>query len=256
MKRKRIILTFLLIAVTSALLAGTASAVDYMVEGVESPEYYRSTDYADMFGAEYNYGGRNAVDYETVELPYGVSSPAQIGAMEKNRNPILPGASSLGDIGGMPLDLPLSWDAPVIDYIKYTNASTLRRSDGSIGTLKIPRIGINMKVYEGETAESMKKGVGHFTATSGWDGNIGVCGHNRGASYVIGDIKNLKKGDTIQYTSILGTRTYSVVLVEKIKSSDWSYLSATADNRITLITCVAGEPSLRWCVQAVEKYER
>lgn len=48
------------------------------------------------------------------------------------------------------------------------------------------------------------------------------------------------------------TRTYLVETVTKISSSDWSYLSSTTDNRITLFTCVAGDSSQRWCVQAVQ----
>lgn len=98
----------------------------------------------------------------------------------------------------------------------------------------------------------MAKGLGHYSSTSGWDGNVGVCGHNRGAKYTIGSIKNLKDGDTITYTTVYGTRTYEVVTVETIASSDWSYLQATFDNRITITTCLANQPSKRVCVQAVE----
>ena len=118
----------------------------------------------------------------------------------------------------------------------------MERKDGSIGTLKIPSLDINMKVWEGETKESMKKGLGHYSSTSAWDGNIGVCGHNRGAKYTIGSIKDLEIGDTITYTTIYGTRTYEVVLVKTI----------SADNRITLTTCLANQPEKRICVQAVQ----
>ncbi len=253
MKRTHMTSAFLAAALSLTLLTGIAGALDYTVEGMPSPEYYRSTDYAEVNGAAYNYGGRNVTDSATTELPYGVSSLAQIGPMEKNRTPSLPAVSNGSGTSGVLPELPSTWVPPVVEQIKFTDAATLQRSDGSIGTLKIPRLDINMKVYEGETAESMRKGVGHFNSTSGWAGNIGVCGHNRGAPYIIGSIKNLKEGDTIQYATTLGTRTYSVVLVEKIRSSDWSYLTATTDNRITLITCVAGEPDLRWCVQGVEK---
>lgn len=134
----------------------------------------------------------------------------------------------------------------------YTSAKDMERKDGSIGTLKIPSLDINMKVWEGETKESMKKGLGHYSSTSAWDGNIGVCGHNRGAKYTIGSIKDLEIGDTITYTTIYGTRTYEVVLVKTISNSDWSYLQATADNRITLTTCLANQPEKRICVQAVQ----
>lgn len=88
----------------------------------------------------------------------------------------------------------------------------------AIGTLKIPSLNINMKVWEGETNTSMAKGLGHYSSTSGWNGNIGVCGHNRGAKYTIGNIKNLKDGDTITYTTVYGTRTYEVVTVSGLKT--------------------------------------
>jgi len=119
--------------------------------------------------------------------------------------------------------------------------------------VKIPSLGINMKVWEGETNASMKKGLGHYSSTSAWNGNVCVCGHNRGAKYVIGDIKNLERGDTITYTTIYGTRTYAVASVKIISNTDWSYLQSTADNRITLTTCLANHPESRVCVQAVEK---
>ena len=76
--------------------------------------------------------------------------------------------------------------------------------------------------------------------------------HISSALYTIGNIKNLKDGDTITYTTVYGTRTYEVVTVETIASSDWSYLQATSDNRITITTCLANQPSTRGCGQAVE----
>ena len=134
----------------------------------------------------------------------------------------------------------------------YTSVKDMKRSDGSIGTVKIPSLGITRKVWEGETKGSMSKGMGHYSATSAWDGNVGVCGHNRGSAYAIGSIKNLKKGDTITYTTVYGTRTYAVSSVETIANTDWRRLQATSDNRITLTTCLANQPEKRVCVQAVE----
>ena len=134
----------------------------------------------------------------------------------------------------------------------YTSVKDMKRSDGSIGTVKIPSLGITRKVWEGETTASMSKGMGHYSATSAWDGNVGVCGHNRGATYAIGSIKNLKRGDAITYTTVYGTRTYAVSSVETIANTDWSRLQATSDNRITLTTCLANQPEKRVCVQAVE----
>ena len=67
-----------------------------------------------------------------------------------------------------------------------------------------------------------------------------------------GKLKNVKVGDTVKYETIQGTKTYEVTFVGKISSTDYSYTNEMGDNRITLITCVANQPSLRLCVQAVE----
>ena len=40
-----------------------------------------------------------------------------------------------------------------------------------------------------------------------------------------------------------------------INEEDWSYLGATEDNRITLITCVTGQKDKRLCVQAIESMD-
>ena len=238
-----------LTATATASLSICAFAADYTFDTAADTDYYPSTSYEDTYGTAYHYGSKNLVDYQIPELPYGVLSTTQTGVMEKLRLPGLQqtvGGSASGVYGvdsgvGIPAVTPVisSYQEPA-----YTSAKDMERKDGSIGTLKIPSLDINMKVWEGETKESMKKGLGHYSSTSAWDGNIGVCGHN--------SIKDLEIGDTITYTTIYGTRTYEVVLVKTISNSDWSYLQATADNRITLTTCLANQPEKRICVQAVQ----
>ena len=255
MKSKKCWFVTALTACLTLSLGICAEALEYNFDGVEDTEYYPSTSYESLYGAKYNYGGSNATDYQWPALPYGVSSNTSVGCMEKVRFPGL-----VGSIGGSGIESnitnPIQQEPqiPSTSYqpSAYTSVDGMERKDGSIGTLKIPSLNINMKVWEGETNESMKKGLGHYSSTSAWDGNIGVCGHNRGAKYTIGSIKDLDVGDKITYTTSMGTRTYLVETVTKISSSDWSYLSSTTDNRMTLLTCVAGDPSQRWCVQAVQ----
>lgn len=247
-----------LTAVTVASLSISAFAADYTFDAATSTDYYPSTSYEDSYGTAYNYGGRNLVDYQIPELPYGVLSTTQTGVMEKLSLPGLQqsvSSSVSGSYGIAVGDGILSGivETPVYQQPAYTSAEDMERKDGSIGTLKIPSLDINMKVWEGETNASMKKGLGHYSSTSAWDGNIGVCGHNCGSKYAIGSIKDLEVGDTITYTTIYGTRTYEVVLVKTISNTDWSYLQATADNRITITTCLANQPEKRICVQAVQK---
>lgn len=283
MKWKRWLSGLALSAMVLTALPTAALAMDYSFDTTAPQDFYKSGSYEDVYGSQYNYGGRNVVDYQIPELEYGLFSTTQAGVMERTTLPGLQAAVATGDgtsgggygiSGGGPVTVlteagtgsggaasflpPTSVGQPGISQTTpkktaYTSVEGMKRSDGSIGTVKIPSLGINMKVWEGETNASMKKGLGHYSSTSAWDGNVGVCGHNRGAKYTIGSIKNLEYGDTITYTTVHGTRTYSVVSVKTISNSDWSYLQATSDNRITLTTCLANQPEKRICVQGVEK---
>ena len=77
--------------------------------------------------------------------------------------------------------------------------------------------------------------------------------HNRGVQDDFGDLHTLEPGDTVTWTTKLGTRTYEVVSVEKVLETDTSDTAATSDNRITLYTCVRDQRAYRWMVQAVER---
>lgn len=259
-------------AVAALAMTAPAFAADYSFTTTAPRDYYGSTSYEDVYGAQYNYGGRNVLDYRVTELEYGRPSTTMTGAMERTILPGLQdvvttvgtggyGAGSSGPItelvvgtGGTGSTSVVNPGIPQVTVPAapaFTSVSGMARSDGSIGTLSIPKLGINVKVWEGETAASMAKGLGHYSSTSGWDGNCGVCGHNRGAKYNIGAIKNLSAGDIITYTTIYGTRTYQVTMVKTIADTDWSCLQPTADDRITLTTCLENQPSKRICVQAV-----
>ena len=123
-------------------------------------------------------------------------------------------------------------------------------SGGYLATLKIPAIGVNVKVYQGTDSATLAKGAGHFEETSIWDGNVAIAGHNRGANCVFGQIHTLSIGDRITYTTKLGTRTYAVTGVAKVSETDRSALAASADNILTLYTCVRDQSGYRWCVTA------
>ena len=206
-----------------------AGAGDYNFAGVDPPAYYQATSYESVYGSGYNYGGANVVDYRMPELSYGLATQPSTGVAEQIRlsvggsvgsayaggsgadGNVSYGVSSLESVGDFftPTYYAQGADALSLDALypasaffetttvhvggaeaAYTSVSGMKRSDGSIGTVKIPSLGITRKVWEGETTTSMSKGMGHYSATSAWDGNVGVCGHNRGSSYAIGSIKN------------------------------------------------------------------
>lgn len=135
-------------------------------------------------------------------------------------------------------------------YTEVTSDSYYK--GGHLGTLKIPAIDLTVKVYQGTDSATLKKGAGHFTNTSIWNGNVSLAAHNRGANSYFGEIHTLENGDWITLTTKEGTRTYSVTSVSKISETDNSMLESTSENCITLFTCVRDQREYRWCVRAVE----
>lgn len=136
---------------------------------------------------------------------------------------------------------------------KFTLPDAVLMKDGSLGNLSIPKIGLNVPIYEtDDEIEAMAHGVAHMKETSCWTGNVGLAGHNAGVNTYFANIHKLSEGDKIQLTTALGTKNYVVTANVEISEMDWSYLNRTDDNRITLITCVNYDGTKRLCVQAVE----
>ena len=133
---------------------------------------------------------------------------------------------------------------PVTGGSFYTN--------GTLGTIKIPAIGVNFSIYEGTSSSDMLYGAGHFIGTSIWDGNVCLAAHNRGVKNNFGKIHNLKAGDTITLTTIYGIRTYVVSSVQKVHETNTSCIQDSASNMITLVTCVANERAYRYVVQGYQ----
>jgi len=126
-----------------------------------------------------------------------------------------------------------------------------------IGKLTIPDILLkNVPIKEGTELSILSEAIGHFKSTSIYSGNVGLASHNSGGK---GDyfknLKNIKIGSEIYYESQYGVKRYIVDTKEIIEETDFTYLENSDENKITLITCVAGQRNKRLCVQAKENYE-
>ena len=141
---------------------------------------------------------------------------------------------------------------PATSQTAAQNTTPWYYEDGTIGTLYVSTTKKTIKIYEGESLTNLAKGAGHFSATSAWDGNVALAGHNRGSAAYFGFVKDLKEGDTLTYTTRYGTRTYTVFSKTQINEYDNLPLMWSSDNLLTLITCVADMPELRYCVIARE----
>ena len=137
------------------------------------------------------------------------------------------------------------------EAIKSTD-DLMQQIDGEyvIGVIKIDKIGFSGLVYKGTSLDTLSKGVGHFDSSPYLNGNVCLAAHNTSKYWA--KLHTLKKGHKIIYTSFLGTKEYSVTDMLQISETDWTKLSNTTENMLTLLTCVKGKPTQRLCVQALE----
>ena len=281
---KRLLHIFLLTAVFCALLVAPAHALEYTIDAPddylfgrptsddtiyewENPNVDRSKNTALIppgFGTPTSYLP-NSGEYLTPNLVPGALSGGLVNQTGSVGNPDGGTSTNAANSGYPAANSGVTVDSngfPTVDtgtsgmggsYVAFTDVtSDFYYSNGSLGTLKIPSIGLTVGVYEGTDSAALLKGAGHFENTSIWMGNVPIAGHNRGVRNDFGKIHTLKTGDIITLTTVLGTRTYAVSSVTKVDVTDTSGLASTAENCITLYTCVENQPAYRWCVRGVE----
>ena len=252
MKLRSLLLAFLL----SILCIGQASALEYTMEAPDDYLFARPTSDSTIYEWEDPNVDRSK---NTALIPPTFGSPTSYlpGSGTPLTPNLVPGAldgglvSQTGSVSYPAVDAGASWtDTASTGWTDVT--SDLYYSGGYFWTLKIPAIGLSVKVYQGTDSKTLARGVGHFEETSIWSGNTALCAHNRGTNDYFGEIHTLDSGDRITLTTKLGTRTYRVTSVEKIRETDRSGLVPSTENRLTLYTCVRDQSAYRWCVQAVE----
>lgn len=257
---KRPLHIFLLVAVCSALFVTQASALEYSIGAPDDYLFARPTS-EDTICEWENPNIDRSKNTAVVAPNFGMYTSFLPGNGEYLTTSFVSGAlgvgtnqaESAGDVsaitGGYPVvNIGASYTAAA--YTEVT--SNLYYSNGSLGTVSIPSLGLTMNIYEGTDSATLAKGVGHFVGSSIWSGNVALAAHNRGVNAYFGQIHTLSAGNTITLTTKLGTRTYAVTSVEKLLETDTSGLDATAGNCITLYTCVRDQPAYRWCVKGVE----
>lgn len=258
---------FLSLLCLSMALAAPASAADITINAANGPEYAKATSVEPVVTAGRGERPNEDLSKNAALIPPTFGSPTSyvLGVGEPlTPNLTSPIANGLGSVtvgNGTSLLPPVAAGTPITSvdgaattvstgYTAVTN--DLYYNSGHLGTLKIPSLGVNVKVVQGTDSKALAKGAGHFEDTSIWEGNVCLAGHNRGANCYFGEIHTLDIGDTITYSTKLGSRTYRVMSVQKVKETDTSMLAPTTDNRLTLYTCVRNQSAYRWCVQAVE----
>ena len=121
--------------------------------------------------------------------------------------------------------------------------SLLDTGEGVMGTVRIPKISVNLPIYHGTSEDALARGVGHLYGTSlpagGKNSHTVLTGH-RGLvnAELFTRLDELRKGDYI-YIDVMGeTLGYKVDRISVIEPSDVSKLKVEpGKDRITLMTC-------------------
>jgi sortase A len=107
------------------------------------------------------------------------------------------------------------------------------------GRIEIPRLGIDLVVFQGIDDATLRKGPGHMpgTATPGRDatGNCVIAGHR---DSFFRSLANVRKGDVVQVRGFDGTITsYRLESRRVVSPEEISVVDPTTDRRLTLLTC-------------------
>jgi len=110
------------------------------------------------------------------------------------------------------------------------------KPDLPIAVLQIPKIHLEVPVFDNTGAQSLNRGAGWIpgTAAPGRDGNVGIAGHRDG---FFRKLKYVVRGDEIVLLTREGTETFRVDRIEIVKPEQASVLKPRAGRSLTLVTC-------------------
>ncbi len=107
------------------------------------------------------------------------------------------------------------------------------------GTIQIPKIGVDTKMYEGVTLGTLNSGPGHWpgSADPGQVGNVVVAGHRVSHHADFLDIDQLLPGDQVILSNLGGRYTYVVTGTEIVTPDQVRIIDQTPERTATLFAC-------------------
>jgi len=253
---KKIITLIIICAICMALATPVLAAPNYLFSTGDDVTFGRPTSHNEPIAPDpMSENIRRNKDAALLPPPFGIFSgnipTDQASRFHDNLRTSGPVFLPGGDLTNPYVSVPTGL-LPHTSQLAELHTAPRFYADGSIGTIFVERTGRTIRVYHGETEENMRRGAGHFTMTSAWDGNVVLAGHNRGTFGFFDFVRDLQMGDRITYTTLFGVRTYEVFSLERVNEYDHSMLGWSAENILTLITCVENTPSLRRVAQLRE----
>ncbi len=165
---------------------------------------------------------------------YGVMSShyAVAAFQQKTAAESLSAHAASGTMGPVGVDTSLWSDKRLRAY----NESLSHAFGTPLAVLSIPKIHLEVPVFEGTDDVTLDRGVGRIVGTAhpGQAGNLGVAGHRDG---FFRGLKDVTTGDEIKLALPDGEATYVVDQITVVKPQDVSVLQPRPAPSITLVTC-------------------
>lgn len=126
---------------------------------------------------------------------------------------------------------------------KNSEYNEILNIDGTMGYIEIPKINVNLPIFNGTNEEVLKRGVGHIETTPlpiGGEGNHSVLSAHRGlpSAKLFTDLDKLEVDDVFMIKMLTEILVYKIDQITVVEPTDTQYLQAEdGQDYITLITC-------------------
>ena len=114
--------------------------------------------------------------------------------------------------------------------------SLAAKKDLPLAILRIPKIHLEVPVFDGTDDLTLNRGVGRIVGTPqiGQPGNIGIAGHRDG---FFRGLKDVGRGDFVELVRPERTDKYVVKEIQIVRPEDVQVLAPTPVPTLTLVTC-------------------
>jgi sortase A len=140
---------------------------------------------------------------------------------------VLEGQASRSEVGLA------SWPLKRVEDYKD---SLVRKVDAPLAILRIPRIQLEVPVFNGTDEVNLNRGVGRIAGTAqvGAGGNLGIAGHRDG---FFRGLEEVRQGDVIELVRPGQIDFYVIDAIQITTPADVSVLKSTPTPMLTLVTC-------------------
>ena len=142
--------------------------------------------------------------------------------------------------------------------VKLYKAGLKHDAPPTLAILSIPRLELEVPVYDGTTDAVLDMAAGRIegTALPGTVGNVGIAAHRDGYFRIL---KDIKEGDALVLDTPVALEQYRVEWIKITTPDDVSVIDPTPDRAVTLVGCYPfyhrGSAPKRFIVRAVPASE-